>query len=484
MQTGIEPPRSEPRSRTAPAEPRPALKSRARRTAGGPDWILRVVFLAAVLGLGFWIVWYFAALFVYLAVGVALAYLMKPLVDRFQGIGLGRIPSILAAFVLVFGTLSLILTNLVPFVGAQLSDLSQQISFDRAAQVTAIEAGSPAEATNLQRGEFIISVDGESWQGISQVRSVLRQREPGEQVVLVVENEDGARRAVFLSVSPVPSEEEQTRTIPGAPDEHYLDAMGISLREVAISDVATFMENRLRRIMPIERGAIVGGVTTAIEQLFQGERITQTVGSVVSLFANLFYAIIVIPFVSFFFLKDGTKIRHALLGLVPNRYFEITLAIIEKVETNIGRYFHALLIQCISIATVATILLYFAGLRYSVAVGVFAGLANIIPYFGPLMGFIAGMLVGVAQTGDFSLLIPIFVAMALTQLADNIFFQPLIFSRAARAHPLVILFVVLIGAQLAGIIGMLVAIPITTAVRVAIEQVVWSVRNYRIFKSA
>jgi predicted PurR-regulated permease PerM len=76
------------------------------------------------------------------------------------------------------------------------------------------------------------------------------------------------------------------------------------------------------------------------------------------------------------------------------------------------------------------------------------------------------------------------VAMALTQLADNIFFQPLIFSRAARAHPLVILFVVLIGAQLAGIIGMLVAIPITTAVRVAIEQVVWSVRNYRIFKSA
>ena len=66
------------------------------------------------------------------------------------------------------------------------------------------------------------------------------------------------------------------------------------------------------------------------------------------------------------------------------------------------------------------------------------------------MGFLAGALVGIAQTGDFSLLVGIIVAMLITQIADNIFFPPFIFSRAARAHPLVILFVVLAGAQLGG----------------------------------
>jgi predicted PurR-regulated permease PerM len=73
--------------------------------------------------------------------------------------------------------------------------------------------------------------------------------------------------------------------------------------------------------------------------------------------------------------------------------------------------------------------------------------------------------------------------MGLTQLADNVLLQPIIFSRAAQAHPLVILFVVLIGAQLAGILGMLIAIPLATTVRVVIEQVLWSLRNYRILRS-
>jgi predicted PurR-regulated permease PerM len=167
---------------------------------------------------------------------------------------------------------------------------------------------------------------------------------------------------------------------------------------------------------------------------------------------------------------------------VPNRYFEITLSIIDKVERNIGRYFRALLVQCFSVAVVASLMLYLIGLDSALSVGLFTGLANTIPYFGPFLGFVAGTLVGVAQTGDLSLVLGVLVAMAVTQAADNVLFQPLIFSRAARAHPMLILFVVLIGAQLAGIVGMLLAIPVATTVRVVVEQVAWSLRNYRIMR--
>ena len=170
--------------------------------------------------------------------------------------------------------------------------------------------------------------------------------------------------------------------------------------------------------------------------------------------------------------------------MVPNRYFEVTLSIIEKIETNLGRYLRGLLLQCTYVAIVASILLSFTDLNYALVVGIFTGVANSIPYFGPFMGLIAGSLVAIAQTGDFSLIPGLLIAMGLTQMVDNILIQPLIFSKAAQTHPLVILFVVLIGAQMAGIVGMLIAIPLTTTVLVTIEQVLWSLRNYRILHVA
>ena len=207
-------------------------------------------------------------------------------------------------------------------------------------------------------------------------------------------------------------------------------------------------------------------------------------GLVVGFFTEVFYTIIVIPFVAFFLLKDGSQIRRSLYRVVPNRYFEMTLAMNGKIESNLGRYFRGLFMQSLAVATVATGLLTITGLEFALAVGIFTGIANTIPYFGPLMGFVAGTLLGVAQTGDLSLLAPVLIAMGITQLADNLVFQPLIFARAARVHPLVILFVVLIGAQVGGILGMLVAIPITTVALVALQQMFWSIRNYRIIHIA
>ena len=347
-----------------------------------PERIVRAVLITAAVVLVVYIAWLFSGLIVYLIIGTVLAYLMKPITDRVQGLGIGRIPAILITFLVVFGTISLLLTYLVPFLGRQITELSQQVS---------------------------------------------------------------------------------PRTV---------------------DNVASYIESRIARYLPVvESVDISGGLRRGFETLFQGDQITTTMSSAVDVFTDIFYAVLVIPFVTFFMLKDGSRIQRGLLRLVPNRYFELTLAIMEKIERNIGRYFRALLLQCTSIAIVAWLLLSLAGLKYALAVGIFTGLANSIPYFGPLMGLLAGTLVGVAQTGDFSLFAGILIAMAITQAADNVLFQPLIFSRAAKAHPLVILFVVLIGAQLIGIVGMLIAIPLTTMVRVTGEQVLWSIRNYRILRT-
>ena len=350
------------------------------------DRVIRFLLGAAAVGAVGWILWYFAGLVVYLVVGGLFAYLLRPLVDRLQGLGLGRVPSIFVTFVGLFAVASFAITSIVPFVANQVRDISQLVSVE------------------------------------------------------------------------------------------------------AATDVANYVESRVRAVFPIDEGVLVKNtrqIANALinADLVEGDKVAQTVSSVVSVFTNIVYAVIIIPFITFFLLKDGVQIRRSLLQLVPNRYFEISLAILDKVEGNIGRYFRALLVQCTSIAIIASTLLWGVGLDNPIAIGLFTGLANTIPYFGPFLGFLGGSLVGIAQTGTFSLIPGVALAMALTQLADNVLLQPIIFSRAAKAHPLVILFVVLVGAQLGGIVGMLIAIPVATTFKVVGEQVLWSIRNYRILRS-
>ena len=374
-------------SRRAAPQARPFSRSAEDApTAFTLDRIVRFVLGAAAVATVGWMLWYFAGIVLYLAVGGILAYLLRPLVDRIQGLGLGRVPAILLSFAGLLAAISVTVTSVVPFITRQVQDLSQLITVDTAVYV------------------------------------------------------------------------------------------------------ANLIEAQIQEIAPLEQGVLEENVRQVAQSLVQGdlvggERIANTVSSVVAVFTNIVYAIVIIPFVTFFLLKDELKIRRNLLHLVPNRYFEVTLSILAKVELSIGRYFRALLVQGTAIAVIASALLWIVGLRGAIAIGIFTGLANTIPYFGPFLGFLAGTLVGIAQTGDASLVPGVALAMALTQLADNVLLQPLIFSRAAQTHPLVILFVVLVGAQLGGLVGMLVAIPVTTTVRVIAEQLLWSLRNYRILRA-
>lgn len=381
-------------AKTAPPTPDsvqpPPVEERRPPAERGPitlDRVVRFLLAAAAVGAVGWGLWYFAGLVLYLVVGGILAYLLRPVVDRVQGWGLGRVPAIFLTFLAVIGAIGIAVTSVVPFLAQQVQDLSQLVSVE------------------------------------------------------------------------------------------------------AARDVATYLERQLRQVVPLEQGTLVRNVeqmATALVQgdLVRGDRVTQTLTSVVTVFTNIVYAVVIIPFVTFFLLKDGIQIRRRLLSLVPNRYFEVTLAILDKVEVNIGRYFRALLVQCTSIALIASFLLWLVGLQSAIAIGIFTGLANTIPYFGPFLGFLCGTLVGIAQTGNMALVPGVALAMALTQLADNVLLQPLIFSKAAKAHPLVILFVVLVGAQLAGIVGMLISIPLATTLRVVGEQLLWSLRNYRILRAS
>lgn len=251
-----------------------------------------------------------------------------------------------------------------------------------------------------------------------------------------------------------------------------------------IQVIADQIETEVLAVVPfIGEGQIKESITRFTDTLLNVGDFQKTVGNALGLFANIFTAVLIIPVATFFFLKDGSLLRRQLLELVPNKYFETTLTIINKIETRLIIYFKGVMIQSTLVALITWSLLSLAGLNNALSVGLAVGLANTIPYFGPIIGYILSIIIAIFETGDFSLVPYCILAILIAQMVDNIILQPLIFSKSADMHPIYILFFILIGAEVAGWIGMLLAIPTATIFRIMITEINWSLNNYHVFKS-
>jgi predicted PurR-regulated permease PerM len=250
-----------------------------------------------------------------------------------------------------------------------------------------------------------------------------------------------------------------------------------------LRSIADQIEIQIRNTFEfIPEGYFTENISQIVENLFDVGQLSDVMGGLIGLFTNLFSAFLVIPFATFFFLKDGYKIRRDIMQLVPNKYFETTLSLIDKIETRLGIYFRSVILQCTIVGIASWLALSVAGLNNATSVGLTIGIANTIPYFGPIIGYILSIVISIIETGDFSLVIPCVIAVLFAQILDNIVLQPLLFSRSADIHPVAILFIILIGAQTAGILGMLIAIPIATVIKITINQITWSFNNYRVFR--
>lgn len=230
-------------------------------------------------------------------------------------------------------------------------------------------------------------------------------------------------------------------------------------------------------------GFLSDNLIDVLQKVFNIGEIPSALSNIIGIFTNIFYATLIIPFATFFFLKDGTKIRRDLLQIVPNKYFETTLSLIDKIESRLGMYFRSVMLQSFIVAIASYIGLSIVGLNNALSVGIAVGLANTIPYFGPIIGYVLSIIVSIIEVGNFSLVLPCILAILFVQMLDNIVLQPLIFSRSADMHPVAILFIIMIGAETAGILGMLVAIPIATIIKITFNQISWSLNNYYVFRS-
>jgi len=190
---------------------------------------------------------------------------------------------------------------------------------------------------------------------------------------------------------------------------------------------------------------------------------------------NIFIALFSISFITFFFLKDSSLFAEGVVLLVPVKHEDGVRHVLETIKNLLMRYFVGLFFEVILVGFLVTMGLTIVGVNFSTAVviGLFAGMMNVIPYIGPIIGATFGIIIGLATNlhADFyTQILPLLGYMAIVfacvQVIDNILFQPLIYSNSVNAHPLEIFIVIIMAGSLAGIIGMMLAIPAYTILRV------------------
>ncbi len=195
--------------------------------------------------------------------------------------------------------------------------------------------------------------------------------------------------------------------------------------------------------------------------------------SSISAFSTLLVGLFSVAFITFFFLQEQGMFASFVTALVPEKHEARTREAIDDISRMLTRYFGGVALQVLIIAVYVSVFLSILGVKNAVLIGFFAALLNLIPYLGPLLGGMLGVLIAITTNleADFNgVLLPLAGKVALVfvtvQMLDNYVLMPLIYSSTVKAHPLEIFIVILVGAQLNGILGMVLAIPTYTVVRV------------------
>ncbi len=180
-----------------------------------------------------------------------------------------------------------------------------------------------------------------------------------------------------------------------------------------------------------------------------------------------------VTFISFFLLKDSHILESAILVFVNDKSEGRLKKSFEKIKNLLSRYFLGLLLQISILLVMYSIILLIFGIKNAIVIAFLCALLNLIPYIGPLIGAVLMMFLTMTSNveADFSaVILPktiyVMIGFFIGQLIDNFFSQPFIFSNSVKSHPLEIFIVILAGGTLMGTTGMIVAIPLYTALKV------------------
>lgn len=260
-----------------------------------------------------------------------------------------------------------------------------------------------------------------------------------------------------------------------------MDTLSATLNQDKINSLLKQIESELKAYIPFLDSK---DFATKLEEFFSGlffnsiNNITDIVTSIVTIIALS----VIIPFMTFFLLKDNARIVKGIINIVPNRYFEFSYSVLHEIGFQLGRFVRGWILDAFVVGFLAAVGLAILGMQNAITIGFVAGIGHLIPYFGPIIGGIPAIIISLIQFGDFSMLPQIVLMFVIIYTVDNGYIQPNIFSKSTDMHPLLIILLILAGSQVLGILGMLLAVPTATVIKTAAREIYYGYKNYKIIR--
>ena len=178
-------------------------------------------------------------------------------------------------------------------------------------------------------------------------------------------------------------------------------------------------------------------------------------------------------------IKDGKVMNRSLLSLVPNSIFEPTINLYHQINDQMGHFVRARLLEALIVGVVTWVGLFFIEFPFATILALFAALTNLIPYVGPIIGAVPALAIALIN-GETNFGLFLVASVYLTaQLIDAAFILPVVVAKIVDLHPITVMVSIMAGAQVLGVVGMLISIPVASIIKVTISTVYRHLTDYR-----
>ncbi|WP_139490362.1 AI-2E family transporter [Brevibacillus dissolubilis] len=222
--------------------------------------------------------------------------------------------------------------------------------------------------------------------------------------------------------------------------------------------------------------SIQSGVDRVIIQ--SQERMSMGISEVVNNARNTLGKLVayaVVPFIAFYMLKDMKDINRGFMMLIPHKYRKQAAVVFRDINTSLGKYIHGQIVVAVIVGVLAFLGYWLIGMPYPFVLASFVALTNIIPYIGPLIGAIPALIV--ALTISVKQVVFVLIMNMIVQVLEGNILSPNIVGKSLHLHPLMIIFALLAGETVGGIVGMIFAVPVLAVVKVVVGRVAVMVRE-------
>ncbi len=259
---------------------------------------------------------------------------------------------------------------------------------------------------------------------------------------------------------------------------HELASLDLKSALSNIHEPLERMQNYLSTmfVLPDSHVSLSEILVSSLRKILDYDTLNSAFSSIIDLGISAFVVFFSVSFITFFFMKEDGLFYSMMIALFPERYKDNVIRALDKITVLLSRYFTGLLTESFILMIVISLTMIAFGMQTEDAcfIAITMGVMNVIPYAGPLMGGIASIFIGIVSPIDgytigHTIGIIVFSLLAI-KCIDDFVLQPTIYSERVKAHPLEIFIVILLAGSIGGIVGMLLAIPSYTVLRVFAKE--------------